>query len=508
VSDAFQKFITQYPDFVKLRKLRHATDGTFYINPNVSNTNSGTFHEAVKANPTNTSYTIELKIQVKDVADLISDSEFVTAGGTSTGYILSHEIRPQFFGLKTDFYIIYDNAAPNEDMPWGISTTRLASGIVKRYPESFKDDPHVYSVVYNNPSVASPYSVSVDGEEVISKNSSGTFNSNGNNILVIGANSADLCNMDVYYVKMKKTDAATWDILEKYMDGMAITKGGSISSGASITKNTDAVAGIDYMNIKKEGNIADNGRAFYLNTIASSSRTTNVYYNQIGTGKIVDGEAYTIEVKARIPQGSTATAESQIGLRLFDKIMSIVLSDGKVAAAQVKSGYPGIEADPGQTATDIVTSDWHNYRIIFKSDEASYDVFVDNNPLFLDVPALSPTGSEGANLIKLGTESWAECDMDIASVKMGTGAFSPVPTAISPVFGSNVIYPSTVGKGGKLTVNAENANELSVEIIDISGKIISKTKIAGQSGDIQAPAIPGLYFVKVNQVGTAKIVVK
>ncbi|MDR1810043.1 MAG: hypothetical protein LBR34_06550 [Prevotella sp.] len=503
VSNAFKKFITQYPDFVRLRKLRHSTDGTFYINPNVSNTNSGTFHEAVKANPTNTSYTIELKIKVNDVADLTSDGEFVTAsGGQSTGYILSHEIRPQFFGLKADFYIIYDKAAPNEEMPWGISTTRLAAGIVKRYPESFKDAPHVYRVEYSNPSTASPYSVYVDDVEAFTKNSSGTFNANGNNILVIGANTADLCNMDIYYVKMKTAGAAEWDILDKNMDGIAVAKGSGVGSGSAITKNNDAVAGIDYMNIKKEGDINNNAKAFYLTTTSCSSRTTNVYYNRIGTGSIEDGEAYTVEVRVRIPAGSTATAESQIGLRLFDKLAGIILSDGKVAAPQAESGgLPGLEADAMQTVTNISTEDWHNYRIIFQDDKLSYNVYVDDELIFEDVPTVAPSGSAGANIIKLGAESWAECDIDVASVKMATGALEPVPTAISTAWTGKAPFAIRSQKGG-FALNVSEAAQLKVT--SLSGQTVYSAAVSGET-TVKLPA--GLYIVLVSGQA-AKVLVK
>jgi hypothetical protein len=79
---------------------------------------------------------------------------------------------------------------------------------------------------------------------------------------------------------------------------------------------------------------------------------------------------------------------------------------------------------------------------------------------------------------------------------------------VSPSIKGISIYPSMVKKGGKLTVNVENAEELSVEIRDLSGKIISRRKIDGSSGDIQAPAAPGLYFVKINQAGVSKIIVQ
>jgi hypothetical protein len=83
---------------------------------------------------------------------------------------------------------------------------------------------------------------------------------------------------------------------------------------------------------------------------------------------------------------------------------------------------------------------------------------------------------------------------------------------VLPVSKGLSIYPSAVKRGEKLTVNAKNADELSVEIINVPGNRISYTRINGSSGDVRAPLASGLYFVKVcaneNPVKTSKIIVR
>jgi hypothetical protein len=75
-----------------------------------------------------------------------------------------------------------------------------------------------------------------------------------------------------------------------------------------------------------------------------------------------------------------------------------------------------------------------------------------------------------------------------------------------------VTYPSIVRKGEKVTVNVKDAGELSVEIVDVSGNRISCTKIDASTGNIRAPDVQGLYFVKIqtkgNHLGVSKILVK
>jgi hypothetical protein len=446
---AFLNFITQYPDFVRLQKPSFSNSGSFYINPNVNNTTSGTFYDAVKT--AGISYTIELKIQVNEQAEATKEG---------------NEIRVRLPGSLFQFFIKYND---------GNGTIHLGNDATG---DNVLTEPldvtvsHVYRIEYDATKASGGYDVYIDNAVTPSFTTSRA--SGGNAMLVLGGGNLLSCNMDVYYVRMKTKDSPTWDILDKNMGGMAVAKGGSISSDASITKATD---GIDYMNVKKEGNTADSGKAFYLTTTSYSPTADHDYNNRIGTGVIVDGEAYTVEVKARIPEGSNSDAQSQIGVRLFtNKSMSILLSDGKVFAPKVK--LTGVEADPDQTVTTIATSDWHNYRLVFSADKASYNVYVDNNLLFEDLPTLSPSGGDGVNLIKFGAESWAECDMDVASVKMGTGAFIPAQTAISPVSVSGsdpVISTRYYDLLGKPVTQPQRSTIYIVKELRQSGKVtISK----------------------------------
>ena len=85
-----------------------------------------------------------------------------------------------------------------------------------------------------------------------------------------------------------------------------------------------------------------------------------------------------------------------------------------------------------------------------------------------------------------------------------TAVILPEKTGIST-------YPSIVEGGKKLTIRAANTERLTVEIIDLSGNILSKTIINSSAGDVNAPLAPGLYFVKVTTseylINTSKILV-
>jgi hypothetical protein len=487
---AFKSFITQYPDFVRLQKPALNYSDSYYLNPNADNTTTNTtFQAAVK---TGTNYTVELKIQVGAQIEDKTDA---------------NEIRARLGGRQLDFFLSYGNG-----------TTGYV-GKAKNGQDYGIDPsvPHIYRVEYTAGSSFS-YDLYVDDTFAFTE---AATSSSGANIMVIGASSKSSGNMDLYYVKMKTAGSPTWDILDKNMDGLTVSKGSSISSGASITKATDA--GVDYVNIKKEGNTGEDNAQFYLTTTSNVPDVTatagNDYINRIGTGIIADGEAYTVEVKARIPSGSTA-AGNQIGVRLFnDKLMGIILGNGTVSAATERS--TGMEADPGRTA-NLSTSDWHDYRIVLKADKASYNVYVDGSdtPLFGDVPTISPAGGSGVNLIRLGAESWAECDMDVASVKMGTGDFNSIPkiSAVdlsqdSHIAGSEATVTVTartasIGNGETLLFSLVDEDDTEVVAV-VNGAVTDNVATA----DIVIPAgiAAGAYFVKVyasGQIGDVDVTPK
>jgi hypothetical protein len=306
---------------------------------------------------------------------------------------------------------------------------------------------------------------------------------------------------------MKTAGSATWDILNKYMDQWNGDNGGwnatsvadweirqdaSITAGASVTKASEA--GIDYVNIAKNVTTGD----FYLSTPETST-------TQIGAETIEPTDAYTVEVKARIPAGD-ANDGNIIKVRLFDKIMGIVLLDGKIANAAKHPTNAGLIA--GTEEKPLTTSNWNTYRLIMSADQTTASVYVNGEAAFTDLPTLDY--ESGNSVIRLGAESFSCCDMDVAYVKMGSGAFLPgTQTYLSPLPESKIaLSPSVVSRGGNLTIHAATAGDLSVEIMDVSGKIISVTKIAASSGDVRAPETAGVYFVRVNRTGTAKIIVR
>jgi hypothetical protein len=83
--------------------------------------------------------------------------------------------------------------------------------------------------------------------------------------------------------------------------------------------------------------------------------------------------------------------------------------------------------------------------------------------------------------------------------------------SIHPINGENDLkaYPNLIRKGETITVELSNQGSNAViGLYDLSGKKIKEVKAGGQKTAVQLDVDPGVYFLKVNDKGTVKIVVK
>ncbi len=228
---------------------------------------------------------------------------------------------------------------------------------------------------------------------------------------------------------------------------------------------------------------------------------------------------YTVEYKARInpidkgafPDVSGAGKEMNwLSVRIENTTSALYFAYDADGNGYVTLNSNILAATPAEKIA-VNIGEWNLYRFVLSADRTTFDLYVNGTIVFDDKPTTSTTGT---NILSLGAGGWDRCNMDVEYAKMGTGDLGPgTPTSVVlPVSKGISIYPSVVKSGEKLTINAENADKLLVEIIDLSGNRISSTKINNSFGEIQTPATSGLYFVKVttneNQVSVLKVIVK
>lgn len=150
---------------------------------------------------------------------------------------------------------------------------------------------------------------------------------------------------------------------------------------------------------------------------------------------ITPNTAYTYEVKARVhaidktlypdkmkptSSGEGGYEANQIGFLLNNKHISLYLLHG-----DENTGYlacpraDGTGVSPSTTFTyKLNTSEWHVYRLIYNADNTRFDIYIDGELAFENLPLFNKTGN---NVAKIGGESWQRCNMDIEYVRIGTG---------------------------------------------------------------------------------------
>lgn len=294
--------------------------------------------------------------------------------------------------------------------------------------------------------------------------------------------------------------AQTWDILDKSMTDFgtdwAVAQGSS--AGGVVTQQTG------YINFTKT-NTAASGNWSWLRPATALADLTN-------------GQAYSIEVKARVnpvgfnDDGSNIEA-NQISLRLKNKASTpIYLRYGDAESGSIST------TSSLSTSYKINTSEWQIYRIVFRAD-LKYDVYIDGveGPIF---EGLQGGTNNDQNGIYFGAESRHRCNMDIEYVKMGTGDFFSKPRISSVILsqeshiaGNEVTVSVTAN-----TIAFNNGEKLLFSLVDGNNNVkagpfegLVTNNIAAVNIIIPSNVAIGQYTVKVaanGQIGGMDITPK
>lgn len=313
--------------------------------------------------------------------------------------------------------------------------------------------------------------------------------------------------------------AETWDILDKSMASWKVNGGASYNQAWSFTtgsgggiKEADVVTQKEgYVNIKKMPTA--NGRKYGFIIPKAVTVATNV--------------PYSIEVKARmnpidkemypdLPAPTTEAEEggyeaNQISARMANRNLSVYIKYG------VDDGYISLSPGLSHNADEkyvLNTSEWHTYRFVLYADRSKFDVYIDNveDPIFEGAPTASMSGS---NILRLGAETQHRCDMDIESVKMGTGDLYAKPKILSVDLSSDS-HVFNHARTISLSVNTilmNDGEKVFASLLNAGGqKVVAPVEgsIQNDKAVISEFSIPqtlpmGQYKVKVAMSGEASI---
>ena len=165
-------------------------------------------------------------------------------------------------------------------------------------------------------------------------------------------------------------------------------------------------------------------RGDYANVSRDDDQSVNLPtgggYTWFSTQKSVDfpDNTFTIETSVRLGGARNGKA-NEISARVDKKgFYPVFLKYGAAGGIATKSDYSDL--------VELDTTQWHNYGLVIDPAAKTYDVYVDGVMAFERVAAASLTG---ADLFRIGADSDARCDMDVQSVRIGTGDLSSNLTA-------------------------------------------------------------------------------
>jgi hypothetical protein len=214
--------------------------------------------------------------------------------------------------------------------------------------------------------------------------------------------------------------AQTWDVLNRDFSvrewnaspAWSMEKGGGVPV-SFVTQQTG------YVNINKTAAFGSGVYGFLVSPNVTVSANTAYTCEIKARAKAIDKNEFPDTMKPTSTEAGGYEA-NQLGFILNNKHMSVYLIYGDDNTGYVASPVvDGTGVSPGITGRYIMnTAEWHVYKLIYNADNTKFDIYVDGELIFENIPLFNKTAS---NMAKIGGESWQRCNMDVEYVRMGTG---------------------------------------------------------------------------------------
>ena len=254
-------------------------------------------------------------------------------------------------------------------------------------------------------------------------------------------------------------------------------------------------------------------------TTRQGTSYANITSNQIASGgtwawiatpvgfNLPASGAFTFETRARV-HPSVNPAGNKLSIRFENQWL-----------AEVYIGYGehgGFVSNRASGDTEFTfwldTTVFNDYRLIVSQDRLTFSLYVNGILAFEGAPrTLAVPDSRGADLWKMGAESWNSCNMDIEIVRYAERAVVPYP--VLPAIRSATIDETNFVNDEPITISVEittsatdDGTAFNVELVDaarnpLSPRQIVSGTITDNTGTVQltlpAEFATGRYFVRV-----------
>lgn len=311
----------------------------------------------------------------------------------------------------------------------------------------------------------------------------------------------------VLYEVVDPIIAQTWDVLNRDFSvrgwndfpEWGLEKGGSLPANF-VTQQTG------YVNISKTQAFGSGYYGFLVSPATTLSANSAYTYEVKARVKAIDKNEFP-DIAKPMPSEAGGYEANQIGFLVNNKHMSVYILYGDQNTGYAASPVvDGTGVSPSTTLKyTLNTSEWHVYKLIFNADNTKYDIYIDGELIFENIPLFNKTGS---NVAKIGGESWQRCNMDIEYVRMATGDLvsgnKPKLTSVALSSDSHIVNNARTISVTANTANINDGEKLQVSLINEGGsdmltpiEITISSNTGSANLTIPATVPLGEYNVKV-----------
>lgn len=219
--------------------------------------------------------------------------------------------------------------------------------------------------------------------------------------------------------------------------------------------NTD-----DWSRVSKAGTVTQNQQYVSINKNTTGTRDQ---YNWIVAKPVLPEEGFTFQVRARVTAPS-AQEGNEISVRVNEQLAAFFLTYG--TAGRVSTT---LAADAAGFQLD--TTVWHDYTMVVKKAANGYHttLYVDDQLAWFEQPV---SGYPGGDLVRCGADNGSQCNLDVASFRLGSGEIAPVNVGkITHVELSKYQQPENQSTEVEVTITTEDlANDSTLKIILVNAK--------------------------------------
>ena len=191
--------------------------------------------------------------------------------------------------------------------------------------------------------------------------------------------------------------ASQWDLLECDLstDGLSAMKVAQGTAG-SVTQMEG------YVNISKTND----------EPAESNNKGAYVWLVPDSMPQLPTDTPFTAEATLRVA-GATEYRAGQFSVRMENMLYPVYLSYG-----QSGSGWIATTSGGGTNKVELDTTVWHDYSLVIDHASKRYDVYVDG---VLTIEDAEPQSYSGGTLLRLGADNDARTNLDVRSVRVGSG---------------------------------------------------------------------------------------